>query len=317
MPVYRLGEDLAFPPPQAAEPSGLLAVGGDLTPERLLLAYTLGIFPWYDEEQPILWHSPDPRLVLLPRDLCVSRNLRRVLRRGGFEIRLDTAFPEVIRACAEAPRKNAPGTWITDEMTAAYCRLFDLGFAHSAEAWQDGELVGGLYGVSLGGCFFGESMFTRRTDASKAAFVTLVRQLDAWGFDLIDCQITTGHLQRLGAREIPRELYLEDLQRCPVEEWGSAIEGAGLFERGTNVEFVQILGEQRLLQRTWERGAKETLSCGSGAAAAAVVAVAFGWAKSPVEVRLTGGTLNLRWDGKGPVYLSGDAVEVFTGEVEV
>jgi leucyl/phenylalanyl-tRNA--protein transferase len=211
MPIYRLGEDLAFPPPQAAEPSGLLAVGGDLTPERLLLAYTLGIFPWYDAAQPILWHSPDPRLVLLPGDLCVSRNLRRVLRRSCFEIRLDTAFPQVIRACAEAPRKNAPGTWITDEMTAAYCRLFDLGFAHSAEAWQNGELVGGLYGVSLGGCFFGESMFTRRSDASKAAFVTLVRQLDAWGFDLIDCQVHTDHLTRFGATLWSRREFLKSL----------------------------------------------------------------------------------------------------------
>jgi len=208
MPVYRLGEDLAFPPPQLADASGLLAVGGDLNPERLLLAYTLGIFPWYDEAQPILWHSPDPRLVLLPEDLCVSRNLRRELRRGRFEVRLDTAFPQVIRSCAETPRKGSPGTWITDDMAAAYCRLFDLGFAHSAEAWQDGELVGGLYGVSLGGCFFGESMFTHRNDASKVAFVTLVQQLQRWGFDLIDCQVHTDHLTRFGARLWSRPQFL-------------------------------------------------------------------------------------------------------------
>jgi len=211
MPVYRLGEELVFPPPQLADPSGLLAVGGDLNPERLLLAYTLGIFPWYDEEQPILWHSPDPRLVLLPGDLCVSRSLRRLLRRGGFEVRLDTAFPQVIRSCAETPRRDSPGTWITDDMAAAYCRLFDLGFAHSAEAWQDGELVGGLYGVSLGGCFFGESMFTRRSGASKVAFATLVQQLERWGFDLIDCQVHTDHLARFGARPWSREHFLKAL----------------------------------------------------------------------------------------------------------
>ena len=211
MPVYRLGPDLAFPPPEEAEPSGLLAVGGDLRPERLLLAYSMGIFPWYDEEQPILWHSPDPRHVLLPSDLAVSRTLRRVLKRAAFEVTLDTAFEDVIRACADCPRKDDPGTWITKDMIDAYCRLFELGFAHSAEAWQDGELVGGLYGVSLGGCFFGESMFTRRTDASKVAFVTLVRQLAAWDFDFIDCQVYTDHLARFGATQWSRRRFLEAL----------------------------------------------------------------------------------------------------------
>jgi leucyl/phenylalanyl-tRNA--protein transferase len=211
MPVYRLGPEMAFPPPEEAEPSGLLAVGGDLRPERLLLAYSMGIFPWYGDEQPILWHSPDPRHVLLPSDLAVSRTLRRVLKRAAFEVTLDTAFEDVIGACAESPRKNDPGTWITKDMIDAYRRLFELGFAHSAEAWQDGELAGGLYGVSLGGCFFGESMFTRRTDASKVAFVTLVRQLAAWDFDFIDCQVYTDHLARLGATQWSRRRFLEAL----------------------------------------------------------------------------------------------------------
>jgi leucyl/phenylalanyl-tRNA--protein transferase len=211
MPVYRLGPDLAFPPPEEAEPSGLLAVGGDLRPERLLLAYAMGIFPWYGEEQPVLWHSPDPRYVLLPSDLAVSRTLRRVLKRAPFAVTLDTAFGEVIRACAESPRKNDPGTWITKDMIDAYCRLFELGFAHSAEAWEGGELAGGLYGVSLGGGFFGESMFARRTDASKVAFVTLVRQLAAWDFDFIDCQVYTDHLARFGAKPWSRRRFLEAL----------------------------------------------------------------------------------------------------------
>ena len=211
MPVYRLGPNIAFPPPEEAEPSGLLAVGGDLAPERLMLAYAMGIFPWFDAEQPILWHSPDPRLVLVPSDLTVSRTLRRVLARAAFEVTLDTAFEQVIRACARAPRKNDPGTWITADMIDAYCRLFELGFAHSAEAWQDGELVGGLYGVSLGGCFFGESMFTLKSDASKVAFVTLVRQLEAWSFDFVDCQVHSDHLVRLGATEWSRRRFLRAL----------------------------------------------------------------------------------------------------------
>ena len=211
MPVYRLGEELAFPPADAADPSGLLAVGGDLNPERLLLAYAQGIFPWYDDEQPILWHSPDPRLVLVPSELRVSRNLRRLLSRGRFDVTLDTAFERVIDACARSPRKAEFGTWITDEMREAYCRLFELGFAHSAEAWEDGELAGGLYGVSLGGCFFGESMFTRVTDASKVAFATLVAQLEAWDFDLIDCQVHSEHLERFGAVLWRRRRFLEVL----------------------------------------------------------------------------------------------------------
>ncbi|MCH2172203.1 leucyl/phenylalanyl-tRNA--protein transferase [Myxococcota bacterium] len=212
MTVFRLTDRLEFPPVHHAETSGLLAVGGDLSPERLILAYSLGIFPWYEDGLPILWHSPDPRMALAPGDLHVSQSLARTVKRGRFEVRLDTAFENVVRACATVERPGQEGTWITAEMQEAYGRLFELGYAHSAEAWQGGELVGGLYGVSLGNCFFGESMFTGRSDASKVAFVTLVRQLGAWGFDLVDCQVETEHLTRFGARARPRERFLRDLE---------------------------------------------------------------------------------------------------------
>jgi leucyl/phenylalanyl-tRNA--protein transferase len=210
VPVFRLDERLIFPPPELAE-EGLLAVGGDLTPERLLLAYSLGIFPWYDTGQPILWHSPDPRLVLPAAELHVPRSLERTLRRGTFRVSFDTAFGQVIDACARAARPGQQGTWITAEMRRAYQRLHRLGYAHSAEAWQGERLAGGLYGVSLGGAFFGESMFAREPDASKAAFVVLVRQLQAWGIALIDCQVATQHLERFGAREWPRAVFLSAL----------------------------------------------------------------------------------------------------------
>ena len=201
-----------FPPVELAlrEPDGLLAIGGGLEPARLLNAYRHGIFPWYSEGQPILWWSPDPRLVLFPERLHISRSLRKTLRRGQFRITLDHAFPEVIRACA-APRADGEGTWITPAMQAAYIRLHELGHAHSAEAWLQGELVGGLYGVAIGRMFFGESMFSRVSDASKAAFVHLVRQLAAWGFGPIDCQVHTAHLARLGAEAIPRADFIEYL----------------------------------------------------------------------------------------------------------
>ena len=214
MPVQRLGSELVFPPPEQAEPGGLLAVGGDLAPDRLLLAYSLGIFPWYDESLPILWHSPDPRTVLVPHELHVPRSLAKLLRRASFEVTLDTCFPRVIEACAATPRGRGEGTWITEEMRAAYLRLHHLGFAHSAEAWSGGELAGGLYGVALGACFFGESMFTHRPDASKVAFATLVRQLERWGFELIDCQMHTEHLARFGARDWPRARFLRHLRRA-------------------------------------------------------------------------------------------------------
>lgn len=214
MTVFRLDERLAFPPPERADPSGLLAVGGDLGPERLLLAYSRGIFPWYEEGLPILWHSPDPRMVLLAPELHVSRSLRRTLARGRFEVRLDTAFDEVVAACAEAPRAGQDGTWITGDMRAAYGELHRLGFAHSAESWLEGRLVGGLYGVSLGAAFFGESMFAREPDASKVAFVTLVRQIAAWGIPLVDCQVHTTHLASLGAYEVSRPRFLAALRRA-------------------------------------------------------------------------------------------------------
>ena len=211
MPVFRLSARLTFPPPELADESGLLAVGGDLRPERLLLAYSLGIFPWYSDGLPILWYSPDPRLVLETGSLVVSRSLQKSLRRGRFRITLDTAFERVMRACAEVPRPGQHGTWITRDMLRAYGRLHQLGYAHSVEAWQEEELVGGLYGVSLGGGFFGESMFARASDASKVAFVTLVRQLARWGIDLIDCQVHTEHLARFGAVEWPRAEFLRRL----------------------------------------------------------------------------------------------------------
>ncbi len=199
MPVYALGPRMEFPPPGEAEPDGLLAVGGDLQPRRLLLAYSLGIFPWYEEGLPILWHSPNPRTVLLPGELKVSRSLRKTLRNPPYELSLDRGFERVIRACAETPRPDQDGTWITPEMLDAYVRLHELGFAHSVEAWEGGELVGGLYGVSLGACFFGESMFAAKRDASKLAFVALVRLLQRWRFQLVDCQVHSEHLSRFGA----------------------------------------------------------------------------------------------------------------------
>jgi leucyl/phenylalanyl-tRNA--protein transferase len=218
MPIYRLSRDLVFPPPEEAEPGGLLAVGGDLSPERLLLAYSMGIFPWFEEGTPILWHSPDPRSVLLPSELHVSRRLRRTLARRRFQVSLDTAFGRVIRACAEVPRRRGEGTWITTRMIEAYERLFDLGFAHCAEAWQGEELAGGVYGLSLGGIFFGESMFTRSTDASKVAFATLVRQLRRWSFDLIDCQVHSEHLARLGAEQWRRRRFVAALEETLRKE---------------------------------------------------------------------------------------------------
>jgi leucyl/phenylalanyl-tRNA--protein transferase len=213
VPVYRLSDAIVFPPPEGADASGLVAVGGDLSPERLIAAYQTGIFPWPLVERPLLWFSPDPRMVLRPREIVLSRSLRKTLRRGVFEVRLDTAFARVVRRCAEVPRRGEPGTWITDDMAHAYTQLHELGFAHSAEAWQDGELVGGLYGVSLGASFFGESMFADRPDASKVAFAVLVQQLAAWEFQLIDCQVHTEHLARFGAREWSRRRFLTALRR--------------------------------------------------------------------------------------------------------
>ena len=200
-----LGADTPFPPLAAAlkEPDGLLAIGGDLSPSRLLDAYRRGIFPWYSEGDPILWWSPDPRMVLFPDELRVTRSLGKALRNTASEIRFDTAFDDVMRGCA-APRPGQGGTWISAEMRTAYRRLHELGYAHSVETWIDNALAGGLYGVAIGAAFFGESMFTRSRDASKIAFVHLVRRLAAESYGLIDCQMHTTHLASFGAREIPR-----------------------------------------------------------------------------------------------------------------
>ena len=192
------------------EPDGLLAAGGDLSPERLLAAYRRGIFPWYNEDQPILWWSPNPRAVLYPEALSISRSLSKTLKKQTFKVTLDTAFADVIDGCAE-PRRQENGTWISAEMRAAYNRLHTLGYAHSAECWYNNDLVGGLYGVSVGKVFFGDSMFSRLTDASKVAFVYLVRQLTAWNYQLIDCQVRTGHLESLGAVDIPRPEFIQYL----------------------------------------------------------------------------------------------------------
>ena len=190
---------------------GLLAWGGDLSQERLLAAYRRGIFPWYSEGQPILWHSPDPRFVLVPSRIHVPRSVKKEINRGTYEVRYDTAFPLVIAACARVPRPGQYGTWITRDMERAYVRLHRDGYAHSVESWANGQLCGGLYGVSLGAVFYGESMFSLAPDASKVAFVTLVEQLCRWGIQLIDCQVHTEHLARFGAAEWPRERFLRRL----------------------------------------------------------------------------------------------------------
>jgi leucyl/phenylalanyl-tRNA--protein transferase len=203
-----LSADADFPPVEKAlrRPSGLLAAGADLSPERLLRAYRLGIFPWFSQGEPILWWSPDPRTVLFPRELKLSRSLRKTLRKNLYLVRADTAFEQVMEGCSQ-PRPSQAGTWITQNMKQAYCALHALGVAHSVEAWYEGQLVGGLYGIALGRMFYGESMFSRMNDASKTALATLVHRLDSWGFGLIDCQMHTPLLASFGAREIPRSEF--------------------------------------------------------------------------------------------------------------
>jgi leucyl/phenylalanyl-tRNA---protein transferase len=209
-----LRADDPFPPIDQAlkEPNGLLAAGADLSTARLLDAYGRGIFPWFSEDDPILWWSPDPRMVLWLEEFHLARSLRRVMKSGRYRVTLDTAFADVMAGCAE-PRDDDNGTWITDEMLDAYTRLAYAGYAHSVEVWEGGQLAGGLYGVALGRMFFGESMFSRRTDASKVALATLVAQLREWAFELIDCQMSTTHLASLGAREIPRSEFISHVQR--------------------------------------------------------------------------------------------------------
>lgn len=216
MPVFRLDDQCEFPPVHLAE-DGLLAIGGDLRPERLLLGYARGIFPWYAENLPILWHSPDPRMVMTPGDVVIQRSLKKAIRRQPYRLAMDTVFRDVLTGCASSPRPGQNGTWLIPDMVTAYSKLHELGFAHSIEAWLGDELVGGLYGVSLGAAFFGESMFARAPDASKIAFAACVRQFAVWGIRLIDCQVHTQHLERFGAYEVPRERYL-DMLAVALEE---------------------------------------------------------------------------------------------------
>ena len=221
MTCYQLDDELWFPPTEEAEDYGLLAVGGDLSSERLLLAYSLGVFPWYNPGEPILWWSPDPRCVLFPTELHISRSLRRFIRKQPFRISYDENFAAVVYWCRRLRADlDGSGTWITPEMQTAFNRLHELGFAHSVECWQGDELVGGIYGVCLGRCFFGESMFSRRTNASKVALVSLVQRLEQEGFELLDCQQPTEHLRSLGAREISRQEFQDHLRAAQVPPYG-------------------------------------------------------------------------------------------------
>jgi len=216
--------ETTFPPVTQAlkSPNGLLAAGGDLSAPRLLEAYRHGIFPWFSAGDPILWWSPDPRMVLFPSEFKLSPSLRKTLRQGRYEVLTDSAFEQVMRACA-APRDGANGTWILDEMIQAYCELHRMGYAHSVEVWMEGELVGGLYGVCIGRMFYGESMFSRKTDTSKIALAHLCKQLELWDFGMIDCQMNTPHLASLGAREIPRKEFIARLETLielePPTDW--------------------------------------------------------------------------------------------------
>lgn len=212
MTVYLLNDSLVFPDPQDAETNGLLAVGGDLSVDRLLLAYKNGIFPWFSEGDPIMWFSPDPRLVLFLDDLYVSSKLKKIIRSNIFEVKFDTFFQEVITRCSKTDRRGQDGTWITDDMVKAYVKLHEEGYAHSVETFSDGNLVGGLYGVSLGGAFFGESMFSDVSNASKVALHFLVERLRSWDFDFVDSQVPNDHMKGLGGRELERGEFLSMLE---------------------------------------------------------------------------------------------------------
>ena len=218
MPVFYLTDQHIFPPPQLAEKEGLLAVGGDLSQDRLLLAYSMGVFPWYSDEEPLLWWSPDPRLVLYPKEIKISKTLKKIIKKDEFGITMDQAFAGVIRECAQIRSENSEGTWINEDMMQAYCGLHQSGYAHSVEAWYKGELAGGLYGVSLGKSFFGESMFTRISNASNVALVKLAEYLTELSFDMVDCQVRTEHMIRFGAREISRDHFLQQLKESLGKE---------------------------------------------------------------------------------------------------
>jgi len=217
VPVFRLNEELVFPHPEQADISGLLAVGGDLSAARILFAYTIGVFPWYNDDEPILWWSPEPRFVLEPAHFHCSRSLRKTLRQGRYRVTFDTAFEEVLQGCASTPRHGQKGTWLGPDMRRAYAELFQLGYGHSVEVWYGADLVGGLYGLALGRCFFGESMFSWRRDASKVALAGLVEHLKTLDFALIDCQMPTTHLASLGGVGLSRDEYLKRLVAAGVE----------------------------------------------------------------------------------------------------
>ena len=211
--MYFLSRELFFPPVGYASPEGIVAIGGDLSPERLLLAYRSGIFPWFEDDEPILWWSPPERMVLLFDELKVSKSMRNVLNRGIFRVTFNTAFEQVIHNCRNVKRNGQAGTWLTENMVSAYCKLHELGYAKSVEVWQDDELVGGLYGIDLGHIFCGESMFSKVSNASKAAFITLAKKLEQENYRLLDCQVYNEHLESLGAREIDRDDFMALLKR--------------------------------------------------------------------------------------------------------
>ena len=213
MPVFVLNNSIQMPSPELAEADGLLAIGGDLSSDRLLMAYKMGIFPWYNEGEEILWWSPDPRFVLYPNELYVSKSMKKLIDKAIFKVTIDKNFEQVIRNCKGISRSGQEGTWITDEMEQSYIKLYEKGIAHSVEVWDDNELVGGLYGIRLGNIFFGESMFSKKSNASKFGFIHWVRTLQQEGVKIIDCQIPTDHLSSLGAREIPRKAFLHLLRK--------------------------------------------------------------------------------------------------------
>jgi len=213
VPVFLLSDTIEFPSPHLASKNGLLAVGGDLSQKRLLLAYRRGIFPWFSNNEPILWWSPDPRLVLYPHEIRISKTLNKIIKKNMFDVTMDLAFNQVISQCAQVRLEKNEGTWINNDMIHAYCKLYDSGFAHSVEVWHQGDLAGGLYGISIGNCFFGESMFTRVSNASNVGFVKLLEYLRELSFDMIDCQVYTEHLTRFGARQIPRTQFLNQLEK--------------------------------------------------------------------------------------------------------
>ena len=211
MPIYRLSNDLIFPHPSLSQEDGLLAIEGDLSTQRLLLAYSNGIFPWFSDDEPILWWSPDPRFIVYPKDIRISHSMKKLLKKNTYKVSFDTCFRDVISNCSNVRKET--GTWITTEMIEAYCELHELGFAHSVETWYEDKLVGGLYGISMGKCFFGESMFSTMDNASKVAFINLSKMLEEKGFIMIDCQVHTAHLESLGAVYISRENFLKLVEK--------------------------------------------------------------------------------------------------------